>query len=142
MALLAPACGGNGGASALRPPPTTAATIPSSPTVPPLGQTPKVLPAIPANATANADGACSRFWLLYIRLPQGPVSTATAHGFLGAAQQFAAAAATASPAQWGQLRADLDGLAALAETGTWQGTTSQITLPQVRAVYADCHPLQ
>lgn len=123
-------------------PTTTATTMPPSPTVPPLGYTVSVLPATAANATANARGACSRYSLLYIRLPQATVTADAARRYLAPVQQFADAAAAGNPAQWGQLRADVDGLMGLVGTSAWRTSTGQINLPAVQAVYRDCLSLE
>ena len=140
MAVAIAACG-SASSAPLVAPPTVPTTMPTSATVPPLGFTPSVLPATAVNATANAQGACSRFSLLYIRLPQMTVSTSTAQQLLAPVQRFAAAAATGDPTQWGQLRADVDALVDYVATGAWQGTTQQINLAPVRTVELDCRPL-
>ncbi|MCU4184715.1 hypothetical protein K6U06_10115 [Acidiferrimicrobium sp. IK] len=139
-ALAVAGCGGP--TTTLVAPTTTATTMAPSATVPPLGYTVSVLPATAANATANARGACSRFSLLYIRLPQATVATDAARGYLAPVQQFADAAGAGDPAQWGQLRADVDGLMGLVDTPAWRSSTAQINLPAVQAVYRDCRSLE
>ncbi|MGH9095176.1 MAG: hypothetical protein ACRDXE_08455 [Acidimicrobiales bacterium] len=139
---LAAGCGGGGSSAAVVAPSTTSTTEPLPQTVPAFGSPAAPLPATAANATSNAQGACSQFNRLYLQLAQGGVPRATAEPILTAAVAFADHASSAAPQAWRTLLADTQALADYVNSSSWVATSSQITVPPVQTVYHDCRPLQ
>lgn len=130
-------CGSSSAGSTISIPPTTPTTLPSAANIPAFGTTPSVLPATAANARANAQGACSRFSVLFVRLAQLTVPASEAQQKLAPVQLFAAAAATGSPTQWSQLASDVNALMNVVNGPSWV-TPSQAIIPQVASVNQDC----
>ncbi|MGH9059620.1 MAG: hypothetical protein ACRDZY_08930 [Acidimicrobiales bacterium] len=139
---LVAGCGGGGSTAAVVAPSTTSTTEPLPQTVPAFGSPAAPLPATAANATSNAEGACSQFNRLYLQLAQGGVPRATAEPILTAAVAFADHASSAAPQAWRTLLTDTQALADYVHSPAWVATTSQITVAPVQTVYHDCRPLQ
>jgi hypothetical protein len=141
LAGVASACGTSAGTT-VAVQPTVTTLPPPSPTVPAFGAPASVLPATAANAMLNASGACSEIDLVYVQAAQTHVASEPAQADITMALQFAQAAATGAPGQWGVLRADTQAVLATVTSGAWDEAASQDAIPAVSTVYQDCRPLQ
>ncbi|HET9691776.1 MAG TPA: hypothetical protein VFP61_11525 [Acidimicrobiales bacterium] len=142
LSLACAACGATT-ASPVPAPSTTPTTIVApSASVPSFGAPAAPLPATAANAMANASGACSAFSVLYVRAARTPTSARDATPIVARAQQFASAAATGAPGQWGQLARDVGALVAVVASPVWASVAQQDGLPEVSRVFDDCRSLQ